>query len=279
MPKRRQTWAQFKPPIGWAADQEAAADLGLTIAWLFNEGGGAVAFNSADAAHFSPVALTTHQILDLTGPGAGGNLAGPAMRDDGTTANEGMNVPAFTPAAFSWLMRLASDQAPGTISTKQPMTNGTPTVANGDTYGFSWSHGNASFKQAAYIQDSTNTYHAAQIGATITVNKFYDICSTWDGATLTCYLNGVLQATAASSSISASPSGNMFLGNASLNTGNKFWFDFFVYSNTTPWTFQQVIQLYEQPFWWMQPPNSSTFFLPVSDSSELIHSRQMLSLP
>ena len=165
------------------------------------DGGGVwydIAGRNTGTLNGSPTWQATQQ------PGGFGQLAlnGTSQYVSGT--------PNPSTTAYSYAFWIKGTSAPSTASIVKVLVNGT----GSDSYGFAWSHSNASFEQAAYHQNAGSTYFSAQITATLSAGVWYHVAATWDGSALRVYLNGQLQATTTSVTSVVTPSGSLTLGAA-----------------------------------------------------------------
>jgi hypothetical protein len=64
-----------------------------------------------------------------------------------------------------------------------------------ETWGFSWGHGDAAFRQAWQHRDNNGNYYAAKVTTPLVGGVWYHLAASYDGSAIRMYLNGVLQAT------------------------------------------------------------------------------------
>ena len=102
------------------------------------------------------------------------------------------------PTAYTWSIWFKATSIPGSSAPAAVIKD-----ATNDALGFSWSHNNASFRQAAYQQNASSTYFSAKLTSTLSAGTYYLIAGEWDGSNLRCYLNGTAEATTAVASIHA----------------------------------------------------------------------------
>ena len=127
------------------------------------------------------------------------------------------NTPS-TPTAYTYAFWLFGNATPVTTTTTQPVVFG---VTSGN-FGFSWDHASSSFKQAFFHQLSGGTFVSAQVSGTLSASVWYHFAGTWDGSNLTCYKNGVSQASPAAASV-ATMAGVSTLG---ADHNSNFWIGF-----------------------------------------------------
>ena len=82
------------------------------------------------------------------------------------------------------------------------------------TAGFSWASGNALFHKSAYHQLSDGSYVSTQLNSTLSANTWYHIATTYNGATISVYLNGVKES--GNTATSWASSANILLDNPGL---------------------------------------------------------------
>lgn len=102
------------------------------------------------------------------------------------------------PTAYTWSIWFKATSIPGSSAPATVIKD-----ATNDALGFSWSHNNASFRQAAYQQNASSTYFSAKLTSSLSAGTYYLIAGEWDGSNLRCYLNGTAEATTAVASIHA----------------------------------------------------------------------------
>jgi hypothetical protein len=110
-------------------------------------------------------------------------------------------------SAYTWSMWVKSPSAPSSA--------GGPVFVDGttsDSWGFNWNHPNSAFRQAASQRLSDGSYVSAKLTSTLSANTWYLITATWNGSTLTVYLNGSPQASASAPSVKTF-SGSFRIGN------------------------------------------------------------------
>ena len=109
--------------------------------------------------------------------------------DRGTTAGWNMTQ-------YSWTMWLKAATQISSSTIQQPFVNGRSPSDVDEAWGFSWSHAQAGFRQAAFHRQANGQFVAAQIpGALLRPGIWHHLAATYDGAALRMYLNGRLQAT------------------------------------------------------------------------------------
>lgn len=131
-----------------------------------------------------------------TSPG-GSSLIGP--RFSRLIGTDGGPFGSTTPTAYSYSFWWNAAGAPTAVEPRRVVW-----IASGsgsDVGGFSWSHDNATFRQAAYHANSSVTYFAVKLTSTLSGSTWYRITVEWTGSSLIIYLNGSSEATAAPASI------------------------------------------------------------------------------
>jgi hypothetical protein len=161
--------------------------------WKMEEGPGSTTVTDSSGNNH-PLTLST-----APGPTFQPGLVGSyALRCNGD-AGFASRVGAFTDPNYTWMSWVQVPTVPTTTATTQPLRNGSGTGT--DSWGFSWSHSDGTFMQAAFHKTSTGTYVAAQIPGTLEANRTYHVATTFDGSSLKVYLNGALQATTAANGV------------------------------------------------------------------------------
>lgn len=94
------------------------------------------------------------------------------------------------------------------------------TSAGGIIGVFQWDHSSSAFQQSCVQQTSGGTYVSVKLGTALTNNTWYYLTCTWDGTTLTGYLNGTSSSSASAGAIYGDVA-LMSIGNA-INT-SQFW--------------------------------------------------------
>lgn len=146
-------------------------------------------------------------------------MAGPStipfsrsVQFDGSTSN--ITASTFTLAAYTWELWIKSSLTVITGSgIKQPLLNGT--TASG-AWGYSYTHTNASFNNAAFHQNSSGTFFASALPTTPPLNVWNYVVGTWDGTSIfTSYLNGVQGASNSGVTSAKAPTANFSIGGVS----------------------------------------------------------------
>ena len=101
-------------------------------------------------------------------------------------------------SGYDWSLWIQSPTAAGGSGANWVMS-----AASSASVGFCWNHPQSTFSQAIYQQDSSGNYYPAKITSSLSTNTEYLVSGTWDGSTLTVWLNGSSEATASVSSITA----------------------------------------------------------------------------
>jgi hypothetical protein len=169
---------------------------------------------------------TGTSLVDATGNGHTGVLTDAAAWSPGHVGPravtfdglgmKGTVTPAFAYTQYTWIMWIQGATAPSAAVNTQALVNG----SDPDNWGFNWSNTTTSFMQAAYQQDASGAYVAAQLTTPLLAHVWYFVVATFDGSTLRVYLNGQLQASTAVSSV-ATGGGDFGLGN---NPNRARWF-------------------------------------------------------
>jgi hypothetical protein len=157
---------------------------------------------------------------DATGNGRTGTLSASGLWSPGRVGKfaitmgvtDMLTAPTLWPlTAYTWAFWLKAATAPtvGVGEETQPFFYGAQATP---AFWFSWSHVTVGADQAAAQQDTGGGNTRARIGSTLLANRWYHLAATWDGTTLKHYLNGVLQASTAISTM-FTPVGPVSVGN------------------------------------------------------------------
>ncbi len=187
-----------KPPIGRLADLTNPINRGLIGWWLANQQGSLlpdISLKQNTATFVGTQAWT------------GSHHGGVAANLDGSTAYLTAN-PYTGLTQYSFCFWCMPNAAPGSASVMALFANSAST----DSFGFSYDHNNASFRQAIFHQDSGGSYVAAKITPTLAANTWYFISGSWDGSTVRVYLNGAQNGTTGASSSLKAPVGALVFG-------------------------------------------------------------------
>lgn len=221
--------------------------------WIVNEGGGNILFD---------VSGNKRLLSLINGPLWTVGQFGSALSFDGIN-DRGSLTPAFNLARYTWSMRVKGTAAPSTSQADQIIINGNTT----DSFGFSWHHTASTFLQAAYQADSGGVYTPVKLTSSLQANVWYHITTTYDGTNLRIYLNGNLEATAASNA-PRTPVGNFFLGGSNLGGGNNQFSGLVDDICIRNWALseKEISSIYHQPYlpfqWASEQVRRTYFFMP-----------------
>lgn len=229
------SWGASKPPVGWRVNAAFAERTQLSGAWLLNEGGGGVLFDS-----FRP--RTTPGAVSTAGWQSG--LSGPALNFTGTT--QASLQPYQLPAAgWSWVSRMNCNNITNNyISLRQS------DFSSSDGWSFTLDNQSTGFAFIKITNTTGGTFTAASTFFRDAVAPLWvTFGASFDGTNMSLYRNGVFQATAAIT-------GTMFLNGASyivLGDGSlQGHIDYFLGFNSVLEA-DEMLKLSTTPFYFMQP--------------------------
>lgn len=173
-----------KPRLGAQVNWSHPLSRGIVAAFLFNEGGGNSPKN---------VAFCGDDLVVLGGTPTYG-ISEQGRRYAGTNDGDISTIARYGLLNYTWMIRFNADAIPGSANNRQLIRQ----EVAGDSWGFSWSHTNATFRQAAFHQSSGAVYTAAKLTSSLSALTWYTIVGTYDGTNLKCWLNGRVEATTAS---------------------------------------------------------------------------------
>lgn len=154
--------------------------------WPFNEGVGTVTHTST----------TPDRPLALSGPGTlwGAGHTGTSLQcqDQGVATL----TPFTTGGPYAWAFWFQPMLDPTTTYVQQPLDAA-------DGWGFSWGHVNAAFRMEAFHRLAAGTYVGVTLTPTPTLGQWSYLTGTWDGTTLSVYLNGKFAGQVAASALYA----------------------------------------------------------------------------
>lgn len=248
MAGRRTPWGQNKPILGAQPNPAAVADLGLVFALLGNEAGGTVIVD--------PIAniVGTLNTINWTAGNFGSGFSFGASSADNITGT-GINL-ANSSFSVGWWM---NTQAANYFNCSRTIF-GLGSSGNTNSSINMGPGGNGAINLSFFADDKTLNYNNTTFQNSQNVWACFVV--TFNILTLVAnlYINGVFASTV---TMNAAFTGNtaFSIGNRadSSGSGSAFLLDHLWVSNQTL-TLDQVIKLYTDPFWWMQPASTRTYF-------------------
>ncbi len=214
------SWGLLKPPAGQTLVPAGALANGLILALLLREGGG---FAVADLTN--PVLIGSLDITHCSWPGVGGVNGGPAVAFDGNTAATGINFGSaalFQVQTHSWSCWAYSTDFSGFATSPKELFSRSADIT---AAGYEWSvgsNGTTATLGFAYFDGAIQGWYAGT--QVLTTGRWYHLAATWAPGTVRFYVNGLPDASAATTSGTITHvSDNFLIGSQGSVNQNQTW--------------------------------------------------------
>ncbi len=269
-------WGANKPPLGWTANPNAAADLGLSLAYLFNEAGGFTAFDVLGSANLGVIS-TDATLWTASSLGGGLSFAGNTHVCDVVLPQAAVNnIPSGFIAAWCNFTSVGNG---GFLFTRQHDGTGTYAAFGVGCYIDSGGSRQTGVAGTLYWHGNNGVTQAAST-STIVTGLLYHLAVVFTGSAATFYINGqAAGTTSANYSIPNDASatncvigGFVTSGSYDFTSGLNATLDCLMVGTLAP-TADQIARLAGQsgnPFFWMQPQPRRTWFTAPAGAAFLV---------